>query len=221
MDSRKVDTIINWEAPTNVSDVRAFIGFANFYRRFVKGYSSIIAPMNKLTGKNIPFIWSKECDDSFNLLKTAFTTAPILQHFNPDKKCIVETDASDYVSAGILSQYSDNGILHPIAFYSKKHSPAECNYEIYDKELLAIIRCFEEWRAELEATAEPILVLTDHHNLKYFMSKKLFNRRQARWSDFLSRLNYKIDYRPGKAGGKPDALTRRSGDLPKEGDEHL
>src|SRR5690606_10006137 len=126
-----------------------------------------------------------------------------------------------YVSAGILSQYNNQGITHPVAFYSKKHTPAECNYEIYDKEMLAIIRCLEEWRAELEGTPEPIHILTDHRTLEYFMQKQNLNRRQARWSVFLSRFNYNLEYRPGKAGGKPDALTRRSGDLPKEGDERL
>jgi len=108
-----------------------------------------------------------------------------------------------------------------VAFYSKKHSPAECNYEIYDKELLAIVHAFEEWRPHLEGSRHPIQVLSDHKNLEYFMSTKLLNRRQARWSEFLSRFDFRITYRPGKAGGKPDALTRRSGDLPKEGDERL
>ena len=132
---------------------------------------------------------------------------------------MVETDASDYVSAGILSQFDDNGILHPVAYFSKKHSSAECNYEIYDKELMAIIRAFEEWRPHLESAQGVIDVLSDHKNLEYFTTTKLLNRRQARWSEFLSRFNFKIKYRPGKAGGKPDALTRRSGDLPKGGDE--
>ncbi len=76
----------------------------------------------------------------------------MLSHFDSDKQIIVATDASTYVSAGILSQYDDQGILHYVAFYSKKHTPAECNYERYDRELMAIVRCFEEWRAELQST---------------------------------------------------------------------
>lgn len=108
-----------------------------------------------------------------------------------------------------------------MAFFLKKHSATECNYEIYDKELLAIVRCFEEWRPELEGTPSPVRVITDHRNLEYFTITKLLNRRQARWSEFLSRFNFKITYRPGKQGAKPDALTRRSEDLPKEGDERL
>ncbi|KAH0603597.1 uncharacterized protein H6S33_007256, partial [Morchella sextelata] len=140
-------------------------------------------------------------------------------HFDPEKEITMETDASDYVSAGVLSQYDDNGTLRPVAYFSKKHSPAECNYEIYDKELLAIIRSFEEWRPELEGAADPIAVISDHKNLEYFMSTKQLNRRQAWWAEYLSRFNFVIKYRPGKQGGKPDALTRRSGDLPGEGDE--
>src|SRR5258706_15182857 len=84
---------------------------------------------------------------------------------------------------------------------------------------MAIIRCFEEWRPELESSVYPIQVLSDHKNLEYFMTTKLLSRRQACWSEFLSRFNFKIVYRPGKAGGKPDALTRQSGDLPKVADE--
>jgi hypothetical protein len=78
-------------------------------------------------------------------LKQAFTKAPILHHFDPEKPILVETLASDYVSAGIFSQHDKEGKVHPIAYFSKKHTPAECNYEIYDKELFAIIRTFEEW----------------------------------------------------------------------------
>jgi hypothetical protein len=141
--------------------------------------------------------------------------------FDPDKEILVETDASDFVSAGVLSQRDDSGVLRPVAYFSKKHATAECNYEIYDKELLAIIRCFEEWRPELEGSPFPIAVLTDHKNLEYFMSTKKLTRRQVRWAEFLSRFHFKITYRPGKLGGKPDALTRRSGDLPQEGDERL
>jgi hypothetical protein len=225
MDPDKVSCVRDWQTPGNVTDVQCFLGFANFYRRFIRDYSKVVSPLTSLTkkegGKYVPFVWGPAQQKAFEDLKKAFTTAPILRHFDYDREIVVETDASDYVSAGVLSQYDDEGILHPVAFYSKKHSPAECNYEIYDKELLAIVRAFEEWRPHLEGSSHPIQVLSDHKNLEYFMSTKLLNRRQARWSEFLSRFDFRITYRPGKAGGKPDALTRRSGDLPKEGDERL
>ena len=219
MDPAKIDTVINWPAPVNVRDVQSFLGFANFYRRFVFGFSKIASPLTNLTKKGTKFSWTSDCQQAFNTMKKAFTSDLILMHFDPDKKIVVETDASDFVSAGILSQYDEKDILRPVAYFSKKHNPAECNYEIYDKELMAIVRAFEEWRPELEGSAQPIDVISDHKNLEYFTSTKLLSRRQARWSEFLSRFDYKIVYRPGKAGGKPDALTRRSGDLPEEGDE--
>jgi len=172
-------------------------------------------------GKYVPFVWGPEQQAAFDLLKKAFTSAPILRHFDYDREIIVEKDASDYVSAGILSQHDDDCVLHPMAFYSKRHSAAEYNSEIYDKELMAIVRAFEEWRPHLEGSRHPIQVLSDHKNLEYFRSTKLLNRRQARWSEFLSHFDFRIVYRPGKAGGKPDALTRRSGDLPEEGDKRL
>jgi hypothetical protein len=219
MDPEKITTVQDWEAPANLKDARAFLGFANFYRRFVRNYSKILQPLTLLTRKGVTFVWKTEQQKAFEDLKNTFTSAPVLARFDPDRDVIVETDASDYVSAGVLSQYDDDGILHLVAYFSKKHSPAECNYEIYDKELMAIVRAFEEWRPELQSVINPIRVLSDHKNLEYFTTTKLLNRRQAQWSQFLSQFNFKIVYRLGTAGGKPDALTRRSGDLPKEGDD--
>jgi len=196
MDPEKVSCILGWETPKNVTDVQCFLGFANFYKRFIKDYSKVVMPLTRMTkkkgGKYVAFVWGQEQQAAFDLLKKAFTSAPILRHIDYDREIIVETDASDFVSAGILSQYDDEGVLHPVAFYSKKHTPAECNYEIYDKELMAIIRAFEEWRPHLEGSRHPIQVLSDHKNLEYFMSTKLLNCRQARWSEFLSRFDFRI-----------------------------
>jgi hypothetical protein len=97
-----------------------------------------------------------ECSQSFETLKKVFTMAPVLQHFDYKCQIIVETDASNYVSTGILSQYDDEGILHPVAFFSKTHTLAECNYEIYDKESMGIVQAFEEWQPELEGALHPI-----------------------------------------------------------------
>ena len=222
MGPQKVTAVLEWGSPRNLHDVRAFLGFANFYWRFILGYSNMVVPLVGLSKKGVCFMWGEECEAAFQELKHRFTLAPVLRHFDPDKEIIVETDASAYVSAGVISQYdADSGILHPVAFFSKKHSPAECNYEIYDKELMAIIRCFEESCAELESLLHPIRVLSDHKNLEYFISTKLLSHCQVRWSEFLFWFNFIIIYQPCKAGGKPDALTRRSWDLPKEGDERI
>jgi hypothetical protein len=186
MDPENIRAVQDWEPPSNLKDVRAFLGFANFYRRFVRNYSHIVQPLTFLTRKGVLFTWSMEQQTAFDTLKATFTSAPVLAHFDPDRDVIVEMDASDYVSASVLSQYNDDNVLYPVAYFSKKHSPAECNYEIYDKELMAIIRAFEEWHPELQSVINPIHVLSDHRNLEYFMTTKLLNRHQACWSQFLS-----------------------------------
>jgi hypothetical protein len=169
----------------------------------------------------MPFAWTGECSKSFEALKQAFTWHRSFHHFDNDREVIVETDASNYVYASIISQHDDEGVLHPVAFFSKKHSPAECNYVIHDKELMAIIRAFKEWRPKLERALPPIKVLSDYKNLEYFMMMKLLKHRQTRWAKLLSWFDFKIVYCPGKASGKPDSLTHRSGDLPQGGDECL
>jgi hypothetical protein len=219
MDPAKVQTILEWKAPRSLRDTQAFIGFCVFYRRFIRSYSTIMKPLVNLTKKGQIFEWNQACQAAFELIKKTVTEAPVLQHFDRDKTAYVEADASDYISSGVLSQKDDQGVLHPIAFFSKKMTPAECNYEIYDKELLAIIRCFEAWRPEVEGTAMPVQVLSDHKSLEYFMSTKKLTRRQARWAEFLSRYNFQIIYRPGKQNGKADALTRRPGDRPEGNEE--
>ena len=170
MDQKNVKAVVEWGLPKNLHDLRAFLGFSNFYRRFILGYLEVVSPIIKLTKKDVKFAWDAEYEAAFQQLKHKFISAPILIHFDAEKEIILETDASDYVSAGIMSQYDDNGVLYLVAYFSKKHSPAECNYKIYDKELMAIIRCFEEWRPELESTPHPIRVLLDHKNVEYFMS---------------------------------------------------
>jgi hypothetical protein len=112
-------------------------------------------------------------------------------------------------------------VLYAVAYYSKKHSLAKCNYDIYDKELMPILQALEEWRPVCEVAAYPLQLTTEHNNLENFMTKKRLNRRQAQWPEFYTRLNYESFYRRGKLNGTADALTRRPGDLPEGGDERL
>ena len=219
MDPAKIQAIMDWKAPTSAKGVLGFIGFANFYRRFIKDFTQIAAPLYGLVKKDVVFTWTPEADQAFNRLKKAFVEAPVLAQFDPDHETVLETDSSGYCSGGVLSQVKGD-VLRPVAFFSKKHSPAECNYPIYDKELLAIIRCLEEWEAELKSVGQ-FTILTDHKNLEYFTTIRKLSERQMRWQLVLSKFNPVIQYRPGKDGGLPDALTRRDQDLPKEGDERL
>src|ERR1700742_1411259 len=218
MSEEKIKVIVDWPVPRKVKDVQAFLGFANFYRRFIFRYSDITVPLTRLTQKNTTWNWSPECQAAFDFLKTAFTSAPILAHWEPNRPLIVETDASDYALAAILSIILTNGEIHPIAFLSRTFQAAELNYDTHDKELLAIFEAFKAWRHYLEGSGEPVDVVTDHKNLEYFATTKVLTRRQVRWSEYLHQFNMVICFRPGKLGEKPDALTRRWDIYPKEGD---
>ena len=147
MDPAVITTIIEWPIPKKLRDVRSFLGFGNFYRCFIQDNSHLARPLTQLTKKGTLFVWSVLGQAALERFKQAFTTALIMIHFDFDKVIVVETDASDIASAGILSQPGSQGLLHPIAFLLKKHTPAECNNDIYDKELMAVVRAFEEWRA--------------------------------------------------------------------------
>jgi hypothetical protein len=215
MDAAKTRAIKHWPPPRNLKELQRFLGFCNFYQRFIDHYSAISAPMNKLMRSGQRWGWEAEADKAFNKLKSAFEGAPMLVHFHPKRETIIETDCSDYALGGIISQYDPNsGELHPLAFTSRTLTPPEVNYDIYDKELLAIVHAFEEWRHYLEGLPLQVRVFTDHRNLQHFREKKTLNRWQVRWSQFMEEFDFKIEYRPGKLGEKPDALTRHHGVYP-------
>ena len=133
--------------------------------------------------------------------------ASVLRHFNSNCQAILEMDASDLMTGEILSQYDKEGVLHPVTFYNKSMIPAECNYHIYNKELLAIIHCFEHWCPELKHTDLPIQVFTDHQVLKTFIENKKLTCQQVRYLDILSEFNFHVIFWPGKMNDKADALT--------------
>jgi hypothetical protein len=217
MDSAKVEAVTSWPTPASILDVQIFLGLANFYRRFIKNFSKIIAPITRLLKKDVQFGWDKSANKAFKTLKKAFTSAPMLRHFDFNRPAVVETDASDFAEGGVISQRDDHGNLYPVAFFSRKFSPAELNYEIYDKEMLAIVDCLVTWRHYLQGSGHPVEVITDHKNLLWFTETKMYNRRQARWAEKLSQFDFFIKYRPGIQGSKPDALSRRPDHRPQKG----
>src|SRR3984893_10129722 len=146
MDMAKVKAIQEWPTLWKVKDIQSFLGFANFYCHFIHGYSDIITPMTHLTQKNIPWLWSDNCQSAFDSLKSAFSSAPILSHFIPGALLIVEMDALDYAVAVILSMVASDSEVHPIAFHSRTLGISELNYDTHDQELLAIFEVFTTWR---------------------------------------------------------------------------
>ena len=219
MDPAKVAAVVDWPTPRKLKDVQAFIGFANFYRRFIRNFSHTVRPLTNLAKKDSKWVWGPDQQSAFDDLKRQFTTAPILAMPDLDRPFTIECDASDFATGAVLSQKGEDELLHPVAFLSKSLNDAERNYEIYDKELLAIVRALDEWRHYLEGAAYKLDIVSDHRNLLYFAEARRITRRQARWSLFLSRFSFEIRHKAGKLLGKPDALSRRP-DLVPEFDDN-
>ena len=174
------------------------------------------SPLTALICKDIKFDWSSATEKTFQELKAAFSSALILVMFDLNKLLTVKSDSSDCVTGEVLSQPDSQGVLHSVTYFSTCMAPAECNYDIYDKELLAIICAFKEWRPELKGAAEQVQVITDHKNLEYFMITKQLSHRQAHWSEFLSWFNFAIQYCPEKLNNRANALTHQSIDFPQD-----
>ena len=208
MDPVKVAGVADWPVPSNKKEVQSFLGFVNFYRRFIQDFSHHARPLFDLTKNDVKWSWSADARSAFDMLKNLITSAPILTSPDNARPFRIEADSSDFATGAVLSQQSaDDDKWHPVAFLSKSLSAVERNYEIHDKEMLAIIRAMEEWRHFLEGAEHQFEVLTDHKNLEYFRSAKKLNRRQARWSLYLARFDFVLHHRPGKSMGKPDALS--------------
>ncbi|KAL0181849.1 hypothetical protein M9458_021224 [Cirrhinus mrigala] len=192
-------------------ELQRFLGFANFYQRFIRNYNMVSAPLTTLLkGKPSKLRWTEEASNAFATLKERFTTAPILKHPDPDLPFIVEVDASDCGIGAVLSQcHGQPGRLFQCAFFSRKLTAAERNYDVGNKELLSMKAAIEEWRHWLEGAVHPFQVITDHKNLEYIKSAKRLNPRQARWSLFFTRFQFTVTYRPGSKNKKADALSRR------------
>jgi hypothetical protein len=180
-------------------DVQVLIGFTNFYRRFVKKYAKVTAPISDLLKKEASgkWEWTQHAEIALQKLKRAFTEAPILQHFDPEKPITLQSDASGFAIASILNQFDGFGVLRPTSFYSRKCTPAEQNYDTYDRELLAIVVAMKQWRHHLEGARYTIMIQCDHKNLEYFQTSKVLSRRQAHWAEILSAYDYKNEHLEG------------------------
>ncbi len=189
MDQRKVEAVKNWPQPTTIKEMQRFLGFANFYRRFIAHYSQLAAPLTSLLRQKVKSLtWTPEAHRAFTQLKSAFCTAPALSHPDPNLRFVVEVDAATLGVGAVLSQWKgETPVLHPCAYFSRKLSPAEQNYDVGNRELLAIKLALEEWRHWLEGAQHPFVVITDHKNLQYLQEAKRLNPRQARWALFFTR----------------------------------
>jgi hypothetical protein len=215
LDPAKLQAIRDWRIELNAPEsekrtaVREFLGFCNFYKTHVSHFSDIAIPLTELTSKNKPFVWGLREQTSFDMLKKAILLSPTTKPRDHSKPIEAHTDASDGAIAGCVSERAPNGTLRPLGFYSKKLNPAERNYTVHDKELLAIVKTFEAFRHWLHGTKEPVKVWSDHAALKHFLTTTKLTQRHARWAEKLGEYRFKIFHLPGRANRAADALSRK------------
>ena len=207
METSKVQAIQEWPAPMTISDLRAFLGLAGYYRRFISCFSAIALPLTALLKRDKAYTWTDEAAQAFKKLKWAVQNAPVLVTPRQDLEFVVTTDASGYAIGASLSQDSGDG-LRPCAFMSKKMIPAERNYPVHEQELLAIICALKEWRHHLHG--KKFRIITDHHSLRYLRTQPHLSARQSRWCEYLSQFDFTIEYMDGKQNVVADALSRRA-----------
>jgi RNase H-like domain found in reverse transcriptase/Reverse transcriptase (RNA-dependent DNA polymerase) len=220
MDDAKLKGIQEWPVPRTTRDVRKFMGFCNFYRKFIHRYADISRTLNALLSKTKTFEWTEKTQEAFELLKKEFTKKPVLQMPDQTKPFDIETDASKYALGAVLSQKDSNGNSHPVAYLSKSFTPTQRNYEIHDRELLAIITALEEWRHYLEGAPHQITIRTDHKNLTFWRKPQNITRRQARWLGFLANFDFVIEHVAGTKIPAADALSRRPDHTPENDDDN-
>jgi hypothetical protein len=216
MDPGKLKGITDWPVPQNPTEVRQFLGFTSYYRYFIPNYSKIARPLLDLTKKSLVWCWEQPQHDAFEELKTRMCCSPVLTQPDFEKKFYLQTDASAYGMGIVLSQQGRSPFYahknskpknHPIAYYSAMFTPTERNYDIYERELLAIMKSLAHWRPYLGWTKEPFTILTDHANLQYWKAPQNLNRRTARWHADLQEYDYKIQHVPGKMNILADVLS--------------
>ncbi|KAK2899405.1 hypothetical protein Q8A73_012534 [Channa argus] len=200
-DPEKTRAVTEWPRPGTRKQLQRILGFTNFYRQFIKNYSTVAAPLTKLTSPVTLFHWTEKAEGAFTRLKELFASPPILSQPDTSRQFVVEVDASEVGVGALLSQRSEGDQRLPCAFFSRQLPPAERNYSVCDRELLAIKLALEEWRHWLEGALQPFIIWTDHKNLAHLRTAKRLNSRQARFNLFLT-------YRPGSKNVKPNALSR-------------
>jgi deoxyuridine 5'-triphosphate nucleotidohydrolase len=209
MDPTKIKVISKWKEPRNKKELQSFLGFANYYRKFIEGYGLIVKPMTKLKG-NEPWTWGSDQQKAFNQIKKQMITELILAIPWCNSKFKIEVDTSDYAKGAVLFQQQDNQ-WKTIAYMSNAMIPAEWNYEIADKELSVIITVLIHWHHYLMGVEEDFEIWTNHQNLMYFRSPQKLNWWQARWTQELSNYNFTLHHLPGEKNVWADTLSRVTG----------
>ena len=205
VDPEKVRAILDMPIPTSVKEVRRVMGMASWYRRFVPNFSTLVAPINTLLRKGIPFEWTSKCDTAYQILKQHLISAPVMSCPNFDKPFTIQTDASDYGLGAVLTQNFEDG-EHVISYISRSLSPNERKFSATEKECLAVVWAIEKFRPYVEASH--FTVITDHFALQWLQNLKDPCGRLSRWSVRLQQYSFEVVHRRGREHVLPDALSR-------------
>lgn len=217
VDNVKVQAVQDWPVPQSIKDVRSFLGFVSYYRKFIRNHSEIVAPISELTktvtstNTTNKFIWPLEAQTAFEKMKVAMSSAPVLVLPDATLPYVINTDASGFAIGACIMQDHGNG-LQPIAFMSKKMLAAERNYPVHHKELLAIIVALKTWRHLVHGAQCVVRVITDHKSIVHLQTQPKLSERQVRWNEFLAEFgnDLQIEYQAGKTNVVADALSRRA-----------
>ena len=205
-DPIKTTAVAEWPVPANVTELRSFLGFCTYYRRFVRDFSKLAAPLHDLTKAGVPFKWNSACHAAFENLKEVLTNAPVLQYPDPHKPFILDTDASSVGVGAVLSQVID-GVERVVAYFSRTLSPAERNYCVTRRELLAVLTAVRHFHSYLYGSQ--FTIRTDHASLQWLHHLKDPEGQLARWLARLGQYSYHIVHRPGERHANADAMSRR------------
>ena len=221
MEPLKLASIRDWPVPTTVKQVCSFLGFGNFYHRFIFGFAHIAWPLHNLMRQSKIWEWTTKCQTAFELLKEKFSTAPVLQMADVSKQFILETDASKWAIRACLMQKDKNGQLHPCGYLLHALTTTERNWQIYDQELYAIIYTLEEWKYLLLGADQETVIHCNHKNLTYYHSPQWLTAGQACWWNNLSQYNLKLIHVPRSKLIQADALSHQSNHVMEEDDETI
>jgi hypothetical protein len=209
MDPVKISSINDWPRPKTVKDICSFLGFCNFYRPFIRGFANVAHPLNELTRKDTPWLWSDRQQQAFTTLKHRVTSKPILAQPVLNDQFNLEVDASGFAIGAVLLQKKEDRKRHPMGYYSATLNEAERNYDIYNLELLAIIKALRNWQPLLAGSPHDIRVFSDHMNLQYWCDPQKISRRVACKFLELQEFPIKIHHVKGKSNGRANALSQR------------
>jgi len=205
-DPEKIKAVTEWPVPNSVKEVRSFLGLAGYYRRFVKDYAEIAAPLHALTKKDQKFMWTQETQEAFELLRNALTSPPVLAMPRDVGEIILDTDACDQSIGAVLSQIQD-GVERVIAYASRGLDKREINYCVTRKELLAVVYSLKYFKQYL--LGRPFRIRTDHAPLTWFRRTPEPVGQQARWLEIMEEYTFTIEHRSGSRHGNADGISRR------------